>query len=205
MFVFADSPRGDGNGRPKDESLGQSFLLLTANVKEPTESSTGAGGNFCRLLEQVASSFNLAKALLNVSRNRGAAGVDGQSVKDVVDAAQQLVPQLQRDLLSGRYRPGDIRRVWIPKPGGGQRGLGIPNVIDRWVHFVIDPASWSEGDWNADGEFNSADLVAALADGGYEQGPRMTTAAVPEPTTLATLVVGLFAAAFLPRSRRKRS
>jgi RNA-directed DNA polymerase len=40
-------------------------------------------------------------------------------------------------LLSGIYQPGDIRRVWIPKSGGGQRGLGIPNVVDRWVQQAV--------------------------------------------------------------------
>jgi group II intron reverse transcriptase/maturase len=44
---------------------------------------------------------------------------------------------LHRALLNGSYQPGDIRRVWIPKPGGGQRGLGIPNVVDRWVQQAL--------------------------------------------------------------------
>ena len=43
----------------------------------------------------------------------------------------------RRALLEGRYRPGDVRRVFIPKPGGGQRGLGIPNVIDRIVQQAV--------------------------------------------------------------------
>jgi RNA-directed DNA polymerase len=70
----------------------------------------------------------MAQALLNVLRNKGAPGVDGRSVEQVVDEAQALLPELQKSLLEGTYRPGDIRRVWIPKPGGGERGLGIPNV-----------------------------------------------------------------------------
>jgi group II intron reverse transcriptase/maturase len=80
---------------------------------------------------------NLAMALRNVARNKGAPGVDGQSVDEVVDKARYLLPRLRRALLDGTYRPGDIRRVWIPKPGGGQRGLGIPNVIDRWVQQAM--------------------------------------------------------------------
>ena len=47
-----------------------------------------------------------------------------------------LVPQLKAALLDGSYMPGDIRRVWIPK-SGGQRGLGIPNVIDRMVQEAV--------------------------------------------------------------------
>jgi group II intron reverse transcriptase/maturase len=70
--------------------------------------------------------------------------VDGQSVGEAVGQAPKLLPKLRRDLLSGAYRPGDVRRVWIPKPGGGQRGLGIPNVVDRVVQQamlqVLEPA-----------------------------------------------------------------
>ena len=85
----------------------------------------------------VASAHNLAQALLNVLRNKGAPGVNGRSVEQVVDEAPALLPELQKSLLDGTYRPGDIRRVWIPKPGGGERGLGIPNVVDRWVQQAV--------------------------------------------------------------------
>jgi len=85
----------------------------------------------------VASACNLAQALLNVLRNKGAPGVDGRSVEQVVDEAPALLPELQKSLLGGTYQPGDIRRVWIPKPGGGERGLGIPNVVDRWVQQAV--------------------------------------------------------------------
>ena len=63
--------------------------------------------------------------------------MDGQSVEAVNEQHQELLPRLGRELLAGTYRPGDIRRVWIPKPGGGERGLGIPNVIDRWVQQAV--------------------------------------------------------------------
>ncbi len=55
----------------------------------------------------------------------------------VLQNVRALLDKLRHALLSERYRPGDIRRVWIPKRGGGQRGLGIPNVIDRWVQEAI--------------------------------------------------------------------
>ena len=59
------------------------------------------------------------------------------SVEETVADSRQLLPKLREELLTGRYRPGDVRRVWIPKPGGGQRGLGIPNVVDRWVQQAV--------------------------------------------------------------------
>ena len=80
----------------------------------------------------MAAPANLATALLNVVRNKGAPGVDGCSVDEVLGSARSLLLRLQRALLDGTYQPGDIRRVWIPKPGGGKRCLCIPSVIDRW-------------------------------------------------------------------------
>jgi group II intron reverse transcriptase/maturase len=135
-FVFAASPQGGGESRPSDASVGRDFLLHTANRK--TASDLGASAaDASRLLEAVASPANLATALLNVVRNKGAPGVDGRSVEDVLGSAQSILPRLRRALLDGTYQPGDIRRVWIPKPDGSQRGLGIPNVIDRWVQQAV--------------------------------------------------------------------
>jgi group II intron reverse transcriptase/maturase len=134
-FVFADSPQGGGPANSTDASEELPGLLHKAKPMTACDPVAMAADN--RLLEQVASESNLATALLNVARNKGAPGIDGRSVAEVVNAARKLLPQLQRELLNGTYRPGDIRRVWIPKPGGGQRGLGIPNVIDRWVQQAV--------------------------------------------------------------------
>lgn len=96
-----------------------------------------------RSMMAVADLPNLAEALRRVARNKGAHGVDGRSVEEVVNECHRLLPRLRDALLKEQYRPGEIRRVWIPKPGGGQRGLGIPNVIDRVVqqamHQVLEP------------------------------------------------------------------
>lgn len=135
-FAFADSPLGGKGARPSDVSDGKAFLLHIAKSK-PTSDLIAPAADTERLLEQAASASNLATALLCVARNRGAPGVDGCSVDEVVGAARSLLPRLRRALLEGMYGPGDIRRVWIPKPGGGQRGLGIPNVIDRWVQQAV--------------------------------------------------------------------
>ncbi len=135
-LVFADSPQGGGQAKPSGVPDGKAWLLHKAGGKE-MNNSVARAAEANRLLERVASVSNLARALRNVARNKGAAGVDGRSVEEVVAAARSLLPKLRRDLLSGRYQPGDIRRVWIPKPGGGQRGLGIPNVVDRWVQQAV--------------------------------------------------------------------
>ena len=52
-------------------------------------------------------------------------------------------------------------------------------------------ASWAQGDFNADGRFDSDDLIDALADGGYEMGPRATVTTVPEASSASLLLIGL--------------
>jgi len=82
-------------------------------------------------MEEVAK--RLTTALLKVVSNKGAPGPDGQTVGELREQWPIVLPQLRADLLDGTYRPGVIRRANIPKAGGGQRGLGIPDVIDRVV------------------------------------------------------------------------
>lgn len=75
-----------------------------------------------------------------VAANKGAPGPDRQSIEQVRQHLPDIMPKLSQALLKGHYQPGDIRRVWIPKAGGGQRGLGIPNVIDRMVQEAVRQA-----------------------------------------------------------------
>lgn len=86
---------------------------------------------------------NLKIAFEKVAANKGAAGPDRQTIEVVREHLPTLLPRLETALLDGSYRPGDIRRVWISKSGGGERGLGIPNVVDRTVQEavrrVLDP------------------------------------------------------------------
>jgi RNA-directed DNA polymerase len=81
--------------------------------------------------------MRLHTAFKSVASNQGAAGPDRQSVIDVREHIAEVLPVLAASLLNGTYAPGDIRRVWIPKAGGGERGLGIPNVVDRVVQEAI--------------------------------------------------------------------
>ena len=97
-------------------------------------------------------------------------------MQEVVEHAQQLLPKVQLALLQGNFIPGDIRRVWIPKPGGGERGLGIPNVVDRMVqqavHQVIEPIFepiFHEGSHGFRRD-RGAQTAIALATGYFEEG-----------------------------------
>jgi len=80
---------------------------------------------------------SLDEALDKIEANDGAPGPDRQSVCAVRKHWRTIRSKLAQDLLTGRFQPGDIRRVWIAKPGGGQRGLGIPNVVDRVVQEAV--------------------------------------------------------------------
>ncbi|MBX3466364.1 MAG: hypothetical protein KF878_05630 [Planctomycetes bacterium] len=79
----------------------------------------------------------LGLAFDKVAANKGAPGPDRQTIEQVARHLPEVLTALSTSLLDGTYRPGDIRRVWIPKAGGGQRGLGIPNVVDRVVQEAV--------------------------------------------------------------------
>jgi group II intron reverse transcriptase/maturase len=79
----------------------------------------------------------LEVAFLKVASNKGAPGPDRQSIEQVFEHLSEILPVLKTERLNGTYAPGNIRRVWIEKAGGGQRGLGIPNVIDRMVQESV--------------------------------------------------------------------
>jgi group II intron reverse transcriptase/maturase len=72
-----------------------------------------------------------------VAANRGAPGPDRRTIGVVQAHWPSIRSKLSAALLDGTYQPGDIRRAWIPKTGGGERGLGIPNVVDRVVQEAV--------------------------------------------------------------------
>lgn len=137
LFAFAESPQGNGCEGKADVSAPKPQPLHRAKSKDRSESTPSPADGLGRLLELVADQENLKTALAKVERNKGAPGVDKQTVREVVCHAETLLPKLRHALLGETYMPGDVRRVWIPKPGGGQRGLGIPNVVDRWVQQAV--------------------------------------------------------------------
>jgi RNA-directed DNA polymerase len=137
------SPGGQGKAVPVEETAEQLCLpIATAEVPQGSLRAMGvpkaivnAQAGPSVTMEEVAS--RLTSAMLNVVSNKGAPGPDGMTVEMLREQWPIVVPRLHRELLEGSWRPGEIRRVLIPKAGGGQRGLGIPNVIDRVVMEAV--------------------------------------------------------------------
>jgi len=127
----ADSPQGDVAGADMNRFMPTPCAVPKSENKERLYSSA------TMTMEEVASCGNLKRAFKQVASNQGAAGPDRQSIAEVRKHLGEITPRLQHELADGTYRPGMIRRVWIPKSSGGQRGLGIPNVVDRWVQQAV--------------------------------------------------------------------
>ena len=90
-----------------------------------------------QLMEQVVSKENATAAWKAVTRNKGAAGIDGMTTGQLGDHIRAHWESIQTKLLTGRYVPSPVRRVEIPKPNGGVRMLGIPTVQDRWIQQML--------------------------------------------------------------------
>ena len=96
------------------------------------------GGKWYSLIDKLHSEATLRAAFTQVEANRGAAGVDHVSVEQYAKDADANLRRLSEELRTGRYRPQQIRRHYIPKPGSREmRPLGIPTVRDRVVQTAL--------------------------------------------------------------------
>ena len=89
------------------------------------------------LMEKICNRANLNRAYKRVKTNKGAPGVDGLTVDELGSYIRDHKEKLIESLLNGSYEPQPVRRVMIPKPGGGERQLGIPTVVDRLIQQAI--------------------------------------------------------------------
>ena len=112
------------------------------------------GGKWFSLMDKVFAPKTLALAWAKVRANKGAAGVDGQSIERFAAKAELYLSELSTALREGTYSPQAVRRVDIPKGDGRTRPLGIPTVKDRIVQqavrLVIEPifeAGFAEGSY----------------------------------------------------------
>lgn len=96
------------------------------------------------LFDKVYRRDVLAHAFALCKANGGAPGPDGETFEDIeTHGSEALLKELHDELKAKRYRPGPVRRVYIPKLSGGERPLGIPNIRDRVVQMaaklVLEP------------------------------------------------------------------
>ena len=121
--------------RRSDRAAGESRQgsgLDEAKLTPRAPNDTGPG-----LLTAVLARENLLRAFKQVRANKGAAGVDGLDIDQTSKMLRTAWPVIRDRLLKGTYRPQPVRRVMIPKPGGGERELGIPTVLDRLIQQAL--------------------------------------------------------------------
>lgn len=121
--------------------------LLVGSGRNPQESSMGASMASTRersdpqkttmLMEAVVERENMKEALRRVMVNGGAAGIDRMTVDQLKPYLKEQWPRIKEELLNGRYLPTPVKKVEIPKAGGGMRMLGIPTVVDRLIQQAL--------------------------------------------------------------------
>jgi len=122
----ADCLRGN-----RVEPEGNGEVRSTATRESTEESGVGS------LLEKVLERGNLNRAFKRVVENDGSAGIDGMETSELLNHLKLHKDELLESLRNGKYNPKPVKRVEIPKPGGGKRLLGIPTVLDRMIQQAL--------------------------------------------------------------------
>jgi len=130
-------PKDPGGIEPRDKVRELRRRLWAAAKRAP-------GRRFHALYDHLGRSDVLREAWRRVRKNRGAAGIDGQSIRDVEQyGVERFLEELGTVLRAGEYRATVVRRKYIPKADGRQRPLGIPTVRDRVIQMaaklVLEP------------------------------------------------------------------
>lgn len=125
-LAFAEE---DGSEAPRASREGSESSTAGRIPERPASSEL--------LMEDVCERRNLEEALRRVRANKGAPGIDGKTVDDLVEHLRQHWPTYRDQLLKGTYEPQPVKRVEIPKPDGGVRKLGIPTVLDRFIQQAV--------------------------------------------------------------------
>lgn len=127
-----------GNGfrrRDSAEHEEEGGALIGKRITE--NNVTNADRRVDGLLEQIVSTENLNRAYKRVKRNKGAGGVDGMGVDELLRYLKDNGEEIRESILAGKYQPAPVRRVEIPKENGKKRKLGIPTAVDRVIQQAI--------------------------------------------------------------------
>lgn len=121
--------------RDSAEHEEEGAALISQRITE--NNVTNADRNVSSLLERIVSPENLNQAYKRVVRNKGAGGVDGMEVGELLQYLKNNGEELRETVLAGKYKPAPVRRVEIPKENGKKRKLGIPTAVDRVIQQAI--------------------------------------------------------------------
>jgi len=135
----------DDATRQKPRQLG---LLLEDRGEAPKVGQSGegspaaqgnerSGDDDAKLMERVVERGNVIVALKRVQKNKGSPGTDGMTVEALRDHLRETWPALREQLLAGTYRPQPVKRQLIPRSDGGERELGIPTALDRFIQQAL--------------------------------------------------------------------
>jgi RNA-directed DNA polymerase len=125
-------------------SLTTPSKIRELQIKLYRKAKNEPGYRFYMLYDKVYREDILAHAYARARANKGAPGVDEQSFEEIESAGlAEWLTGIREELRNRTYQPQPVRRVMIPKPGGGERPLGIPTIRDRVVQtaakLLIEP------------------------------------------------------------------
>lgn len=131
----ADKDAGGGAEirHARGEVGGRNPAGSAASASNPTSEERSLIVQEQRLIEQMIERGNLNAAWKQVKGNKGSAGVDGRDIEATAALIRDRWEDIETHLLTGSYRPRPVKRVEIPKSGGGKRKLGVPTVLDRFI------------------------------------------------------------------------
>ena len=129
-------------GRTNEEGIDPVMDGQTEDARRRGESESHCGGKHGApqerpMIEEILEPGNLAQAWKRVKANKGAPGIDGMTIEDFPAFAREHWPRIATAIREGNYRPAPVRRVFIPKPDGSERPLGIPTVLDRVIQQAV--------------------------------------------------------------------
>ena len=127
-----------GNGclwRDSAEHEEETEVLIDKRIAQ--NNAADADRQASGLLEEIVSRGNLNRAYKRVKKNKGAGGVDGMKVDELLQYLRDNGEEIRQSILAGKYQPQPVRRVEIPKDNGKTRKLGIPTAVDRVIQQAI--------------------------------------------------------------------